>query len=247
MICRIGEQRYNNQGALMTIIRYRNNKDLDIQFDDGYILNHVKYYTFLHKELKNPMFPQVYGVGCIGVGEFNKTEHEKIYAVWSAMLKRCYTVCDRDKSYIGCSVCDYWLNFQNYARWYVNNKWNEECKCVDKDILIKGNKIYSPDTCIFVDEFINSLFTKRQNHRGLYPIGVVLNQNRYKKFNASCNYYGKNKFIGNYSSPEEAFNAYKKFKESYIKQVADEYKNKYPNFPQKLYDAMYNYEVEITD
>ena len=42
----------------------------------------------------------------------------------------------------------------------------------------------------------------------------------------------------------EAFLCYKTEKEKYIKEVADEFK---PYIPQKLYEAMYNYKVEITD
>jgi len=59
------------------------------------------------------------------------------------------------------------------------------------------------------------------------------------------NYKKKTIYIGRFSNPKEAFyDGYKPFKENYIKQVADEYKDK---IPEKLYDALYRYEVEITD
>ena len=50
--------------------------------------------------------------------------------------------------------------------------------------------------------------------------------------------------LGYFETPKEAFKSYKTFKEQYIKQVADEYKDK---IPKKLYEAMYNWKVEITD
>ena len=120
--------------------------------------------------------------------------------------------------------------------------------CLDKDILVKGNKVYSPETCIFVPKTINSLFTKRQNDRGESVIGTSLTQNG--KYRAYCSLInpktGKSKYehLGCYETQEKAFEVYKYYKERNIKEVADYYKDK---IPQKLYDALYNYEVEITD
>ena len=129
----------------------------------------------------------------------------------------------------------------------MENKWTDEINLqVDKDILIKGNKIYSSNTCSLVPQDINKLFVKDRNRRNELPIGVSKIKNslkyraRYRNNNVEIN-------LGSYVSVEDAFNAYKITKENHIKQVADEYKAKYPNFPQKLYDAMYSYEVEITD
>jgi hypothetical protein len=114
---------------------------------------------------------------------------------------------------------------------------------LDKDILIKGNKIYSPDTCIFVPHEINMLFIKRNAKRGKYPIGVSYDKQK-KKFEASCSINNKQKRIGRFSTAEDAFNAYKIYKEGLIKQVATIYKAK---IPYELYNALINYEVEITD
>jgi hypothetical protein len=96
----------------------------------------------------------------------------------------------------------------------------------------------------FCAQKINNLFTKRDNDRGVHPIGVTLDEesSRINKYIASCS-VGKRavKHIGRFSTIEEAFNTYKTFKENYIKQIADEYKDR---IPKKLYDAMYRYEVE---
>lgn len=118
---------------------------------------------------------------------------------------------------------------------------------LDKDMLYKGNKIYSPENCIFVPSRINKLLLKRQNYRGEYPIGVNYHK-RDNIFEASCSIITNNNkkkiYLGRFDNSEEAFQIYKRFKENYIKQVADEYKNK---IPKNLYDAMYKYKVEITD
>ena len=113
--------------------------------------------------------------------------------------------------------------------------------CLDKDILIKGNKVYSPETCVFVPTAINNLFVKKQRSRGDYPIGVRKLKQRYSAY---LGIKGKTKTIGVYDTVEDAFFSYKSAKEVYIRQVADEYKN---IIPTKLYTAMINYEVDISD
>ena len=113
---------------------------------------------------------------------------------------------------------------------------------LDKDILIKGNKIYSPETCAFVPAEINGIFTKTNSKRGVYPIGVSLHKEG--RFQAKVLKNKKQAYIGLFDTPEEAFQAYKKAKEEYIKEVADKWKDK---IDPRVYEAMYNYQVEITD
>ena len=118
---------------------------------------------------------------------------------------------------------------------------------LDKDILYKGNKIYSRETCIFVPQRINSLFVKCDKSRGKDPIGVSdLPSGNYE---VSCgNGYGKSVYLGSYPTKEEAFQVYKQYKEKVIKEVIDSYEGKIPEpFYSKLKTAMYNYEVEIDD
>lgn len=114
---------------------------------------------------------------------------------------------------------------------------------LDKDILVKNNKIYSPDTCIFVPMRINKLFVKGNPDRRTHIINVY--DVGYGKYQARCK-KGTQRYenLGSFNTIEEAFNVYKKEKEKYIQSIADEYKAK---IPRKLYDAMYKYEVEITD
>ena len=119
--------------------------------------------------------------------------------------------------------------------------------CLDKDILYKGNKVYSRETCIFVPQRINTLFTKRDKSRGDTPIGVTPTSSG--NYRVDChNGYGKTIYLGTYSTREEAFQVYKNYKEKVIKEVIDSYKGKIPEpFYSRLKTAMYNYEVEIDD
>lgn len=248
IVDRIGEENHNRKGTLMRIIEYNNAKDIIVEFQDEYKVKvHTEYKHFKKGNIKNPYDKSVWCIGYIGEGRYNIKNHLYIYDKWHDMLKRCYDpyYLNKELTYVDCYVCEEWHNFQNFGKWYEENYYEveEEKMHLDKDILIKGNKIYSPNTCIFVPERINKLFIGRDTVRGKYPIGVSWYK-IYNKFMASCNANSKRIHLGYYDTIEEAFLAYKTFKEKYIKEVADEYKDLIPT---KLYEAMYSYEIEIND
>ena len=141
------------------------------------------------------------------------------------------------------------FEFIRILNWIEKNYYevHGEVMHLDKDILCKGNKIYSRDTCIFVPKRINSLFVKCDKSRGKDPIGV--DQLPSGNYRANCyNEYGKSNHIGTYKTKEEAFYAYKEYKEKVIKKVIDSYEGKIPEpYYSKLKIAMYNYKVEIYD
>lgn len=172
---------------------------------------------------------------------FNNNYNRKIYETWQSMIERCYANNDKWVSYIGCSVCEEWRYYSNFKVWYDKkyiNGW-----ALDKDILIKGNKVYSPSSCCFVPQEINNLTVKQQKEKRGNTIGVfkVKNKNIYI---SHLSKYGKNVYLGSFNSELDAFNAYKKAKEEYIKEVADKWKDK---IEPRVYEALYNYQVEITD
>lgn len=249
-IGRLNETRINNNGEEMRIIRYGNRNDIDVQFDDGTIVENRRYDAFKKGDIKNPMTPSVYGIGCIGIGKFKTTDengkHTKCYNAWLNMLIRCYDPKFHEKhpTYKGCSVCKEWWNFQVFAEWYYEHyyEFGNERMNLDKDILKKGNKIYSADTCTFVPQFINKLFVKCDNSRGEFPIGVCKVGNKFKVRLSK----GKDKIehLGYFNTPELAFRAYKQAKEEYMQQIAEEYKLQLPH---ELYEALINYKVEIND
>ena len=162
------------------------------------------------------------------------------------MLQRCYDPKFHEKypTYKGCRVCKEWWNFQVFAEWYYSHFYELENKMMslDKDIIKKGNKVYSPNTCVFVPHSINTLFVKSNKVRGEYYIGVYKNGNKFEAQLSKGN--GKQIPLGLYDTPEEAFLTYKQAKEAYIKEVAEEYKGK---IDPRAYEALMKYEVEITD
>lgn len=243
---RVGESGVNNQGEAMVIVEYNSYDDIKVKFNRTDEIVNSTYQQFKNGSIKSNFTPTVYGVGVVGA---EKTKHKngkkiKSYVCWSRMLARCYSSFkNKHTTYSDCAVCDEWLYYPNFKKWYNQNIYESlDTLDLDKDILIKNNKIYSPNTCVFVPHNINNLFTKCNLMRGKLPLGVRLLKNG--KYEARCKYKGKLKYIGTFNTEEDAFTAYKQYKETYIKQIADEYKGK---IPQKLYDAMYAYEVEITD
>lgn len=250
---RLGEENYNNFGTLMKIVEYKNCDNIIVEFQDGYKVKvHTQYCNFKNGKVYNPYDKSICNVGYIGQGKYNWKDNFEIYKEWKSMLIRCYEPYTINKypTYIEVIVCKEWHNFQNFAKWYEENYYEigKGKMHLDKDILFKGCKIYSPKTCIFVPERINYLFIKSNAIRGEYPIGVSWYKTS-NKFRVQCKILDKENnrkviHLGYYTTSEEAFLVYKVFKENYIKQVADEYKKL---IPQKLYEALYKYEVEIND
>ena len=253
---RIGEEKYNNQGCLMKIVEYNHSRDMVVEFQDVFKGKvHVNYENFSSGRVRNPYLPNVYGVGITGNKYKAKINDElvKEYLTWKTMLKRCFDKKYKEThpTYDDVTCCKEWLLYENFYEWLHSqpnfDKWyNNEDWHLDKDILIKNNKIYSPETCCLVSQNINSLFLKNQSRRGSFPIGVAKIE---RGFQAKC----RNPFIkwklealGTYSTPQKAFKAYKKRKEFYIKQMA---KTEYEagNITKSCYEAMMCYEVEITD
>ena len=254
-INRTGEESYNSFGSKMVINEYRKWDDVDVYFPEyDWTFEHAQYISFKKGTIKCPYEPRYFGKGYLGEGKYKAFENGKFtdeYKIWYNMLDRCYNpkLHERESTYKNCAVEDYLLNFQHMGEWIEKNYYevHGEVMHLDKDILCKGNKIYSRDTCIFVPKRINSLFTKCDKSRGKNPIGVTELPNG--NYQAYCNDgYGKQIKLGTYSTKEEAFQVYKQYKEKIIKETIDSYEGIIPEpYYTKLRDAMYNYEVEIDD
>ena len=250
---KLGETVMQNCGEVAFVVEYVDYQNITVQFKKTGELVKTRYGAFVKGNVKSHFTPSVFGIGTTGLESIRDENGEILdsYNCWQSMLMRCYSAKYQKKypTYIGCRVCDEWLYYPNFKKWYEENyyKISNKTSQLDKDILIKGNKVYSPNTCVFVPNFINTLFTKRQNNRGELPVGVDYLKAS-KKYRASLSVFkdGKKtkKYLGCFNTADEAFEVYKQAKEEYVKEVADEYKDKIPT---KLYEAMYAYEVSIDD
>lgn len=195
------------------------------------------------------MEEKYFGLG-INDGKYPTNRHHKPlkeYALWYGMLGRCYDekVRDNYKTYEGCTVSDLFLNYTYFYEW-CNSQIGFNCVDyqLDKDIILKGNKIYTDSYCAFVPKRINVLFTKSNNARGEYPIGVSYSK-LHNKYKAQCrNIDNKVIHLGLFYDTNAAFYAYKIFKENVIKEVACKYID---HIDIKVYNALMEYTVNITD
>lgn len=191
--------------------------------------------------------PVMYGVGYHGTLYTNSDEDS--YDRWHWMMNRCYSTAIHKlyPQYENCTVCKEWLNYSNYKLWYDEHKiemkvfWGRVS--IDKDILIKGNTVYSPETVCIVPQTINTLFVTCKEKRGDLPLGVFWDVDK-NKYRACVAAMGKSIKLGTFNTVEEAFDKYKITKEKLIKDVAEKYKDMIPS---KTYEAMMNWKIEIID
>ena len=242
----------SKQGYEVRLNKYKEASNCELEFLNvkfPYKIN-IEIRSFKNKTVRYPYHPSKYGVGYIGIGKFIGGSYSKeniIYDYWDGILRRCYS--ERIKklrnSYSDCLVDECWHNLQNFGEWFEKN-YNPKCMkswCLDKDILVKGNRIYSPETCCFVPNEINVIFTNGYIRRGEYPKGVSYKP-KINKYIAQYQKDGVVTHIGTFKTVDEAFQAYKEVKEKYIKEKADKWKDQ---IDPRVYEAMYNYQVEITD
>ena len=240
---RMGEESINYQGLKMTIINYRTYDDIDVQFEDGSIRKNVRYAHFKSKCIKNFYYPEVFGVGCLGEASCVDSTGKQLrsYKLWSSLLNRCYNSNHKYyKNYGGknIKVCDEWLCYANFKKWYDINYYEIKGKNVelDKDILIPNNKLYSPNACVFVPRQINTFFRGYTKETDL-PKGVSLENGKYRAY---LNIDGKRKTLGKYNTIKEAECVYKQAWLKEIKKLAIKYQS---NIPIKLYDRL----IEISE
>ena len=235
-----------NYGEII-VVKYVSNTEVNVRFISTGYETTCELGNLLKGKVRDRMAATVFGVGIAGgtcVTENGKLERG--YALWYSMLERCYSknATVKYSSYKGCTVSDEFIYYPYFKLWaekqigFGNEGWH-----LDKDILVKGNKIYSPEACCFVPVEINTLLVKRNSLRGEFPIGVGF----YKPLNkyvSRLSTYGKARTLGYFSSVEEAFYVYKREKEKHIKEVANKWKDQ---IDPRVYEALMSYQVEITD
>lgn len=178
-----------------------------------------------------------YGVGINDVHD-GKTPS---YIVWHDMMRRCYGDGHKRPAYAESSMCKDWLLLSNFDRWFYapENGWRPHYQ-MDKDLLVKGNTIYSPDTCCFLPQRINLALMMRKTQRADLPVGV---RSSGKGFVISCSC---NPCRKTFPTIEDAFSEYKKRKESFIKVLAESYYSK-GEITTKVYNALMNWTITILD
>lgn len=232
-----------NEGCEFKIIHIESSSKIKIKFMDNYGYEKlVRATNIRNREIKNPFHKSLYGIGMFGVGEFKSKINNKItyeYAKWQQMMSRAYDVHTklRQKAYQECSVREDWHNFQDFSSWLINQKgyglvgWQ-----LDKDLLVEGNKEYSPDCCVIVPPAINNTLTGSNQNNGL-PRGVCWHIGA-EKYIAQCRVNSKIIHLGYYYDIISAKEAYNNHKLTVLKDLAEVYRD---NIDVRLYTLLMNF------
>ena len=185
-----------------------------------------------------------------------KLVHTREGNLWNQIKKRCKTggkYQEENPTYVGTEMSENFKEFQFFAQWCQRQKgfMSKDSKGafyhIDKDLLVRGNQVYSEEFCVFIPQALNSFLTNNKSNRGMYPVGVSGPQLAYRryKYSARCsNGEGLVVFLGSFETPEDAFYEYKRYKES----VAKEYAEKLQGcVDERVIEALLKYTVDIID
>lgn len=179
----------------------------------------------------------MFGVGINDVKEY--TKGTKPYLVWKSMLARCYSDYTRrtNPAYDGCSVCEEWLTFSNFRNWFFDNY--RDGMQLDKDIIVPGNKVYSPETCCFVPQEVNKLFKGHSRSSGI-SAGVRKQNRRYvAEFRADGRTYK-----ASFPDLNQAQEFYRRHRSERLKAIGESYLAK-GMITDRIYNAIIKYGLEL--
>lgn len=211
----VGDKFVSKNGQVCEVIEYINSGKVFARFENGYV-GPYSVGNLRKGEFSNPLFPNVCGIGYLGIGEFKISERGKksyAYKKWNHMIERCYGSTQERyaPTYAGCSVDPIWHNFQNFAAWIKTQKgYGKSGWHLDKDIICPGNKVYGPEKCNLVPAVVNTFFSKPTKDNDL-PVGVNRSLNKYT---AEARFLNKSTYLGTFSTPDDAHSAFLQFKKS---------------------------------
>lgn len=235
-----GQEYISNFGERFEVVKYYNSRNIWIRFLDNPnytpdLCIKVSSSNYILKgSVRNPYRVNSYG-GIFGIEYSSQLEDKRLcpfYNKWKGILERCFskTYHKNKPTYKDCCVSTYFKYFPNFKNWCLHYLQDLEDKDItnyeiDKDLIFKGNKVYSEITCNLIPRELNVILTNRKRFRGDYKVGVTYHQ-RDKHFRASISIKGKIVFIGSFDTEDEAFLEYKNYKEDYLKHLGEYYYNK---------------------
>lgn len=186
----------------------------------------VRIQNLISGNIKYPYHHSVFGVGYIGEGKYTKKDYTKLYSLWQSMLMRGYDIKYHTKqpTYKDVTVCEEWHSFQVFGVWFEANYiegWE-----LDKDLLMPGNKVYSPETTLFVPRTLNMFLSTNYSTNTSGCAGVELRSDN--KWQASISIDGTRKYLGRFVEKSEAIKVYKLARIERVKYLRNAYKNILP-------------------
>ncbi len=226
------------------VVEYLCANDVTVEFVDTGSIVKTSTPAILRGEIKDRFKPTVFGVGYIGdsVTKVNgKITPE--YKLWCLMLNRCYGKTNRNNlsAYENCTVSENFKNFTYFKDWCNKQVgFNEPLFQLDKDLLMRGNRIYSENTCCFIPQEINVAISVKKDKANSLPVGFS-NYTTQGKFRVELSKRNVSVYLGVYDTIEEGMYVYKQAKEAYIKELANKWKDKLSH---TAYNALMLYTIE---
>lgn len=231
----------------LKVLKYNNTSDVEVEFINTGGRRSAWVSSIMKGEVRDTSVCKINKKGFMDLpNELRRGKHPKSYTVWNGMLQRCYNENMRDlhPTYTDCTTSETFKYFSKFKTWYEQQKGcDKEGWHLDKDILVKGNKVYSETTCCFVPPEINTLILNNKATRGSLPIGMYFEKDT-GKYKVRVSIEGKQKHIGRFKCKEQAFQAYALAKKEQVRFVADKWKDQ---IDQRVYEALMNWEIEIDD
>lgn len=233
----------NSLGDRLTIIEDVSYREVRAVYDTGTEIV-IHYHDVLDLKFSDHMVPRIHGRAFNGGRNKRSGGNKQIYSTWHSILDRCYGNIEGLPTYEGVEVCEEWLNYQNFRKWYEEHpNCGEKGWHIDKDLLVGGRgKIYSPETCTMIPSEINTSIHKiSHKDAGCKSIGVFFHKGM-KKFAASVRYEGIAYKLGFFETEKEAAIVYKYHKEKAVRALAEKYKDK---IEERAYNALSQWTLDI--
>lgn len=199
----------------------KSSRDVSVKFvNTGTEIRGLQRGNVIRGAVHDHMYPSVEGVGFIGKPKSEVCSRSVCYDRWKKMIVRCYSenYHSTRESYKDCTVCDEWLNYSNFEVWFNDNYVTGYD--LDKDLLVQGNRIYSPDTCSFVPPQLNTWIVEK--NKGDCEMGVSRRRHkRTKEFNGLFNVAFGGKYLGRFNDKLVAEDRYREFKKLFFEEYAD--------------------------
>jgi len=227
----IGERWETNEGYVTEIIDGGSKPGYCVIKIENWV-SEITYNSLKRGNVKYPYHKSVFNIGFTGEGNYTAwkdAKNTKAYTTWRSMLLRCYAkeFLIKQPTYKGCSVAKDWHNFQNFGAWFEEHY--QEGYALDKDLLVPGNKVYSPETCIFLPQKLNNFLATQYRSNTSGYTGVCWNKNN-NKWQAVIHSDGKNKYLGLFNSLEDAAETYNKARKIEAEKLKEEYKDVLPQY-----------------
>lgn len=239
----VGDIFPTTKGGECLVIKYEGKTKITVIFKENMnyeIITSSK--TLRAGHILNPYFARYFEFGYLGVGEYKMCDNKKStpsYTAWKFLLLRLFSE-DRlssNPTYRGCSICKEWANFQIFSEWFYSHSSYGLGYEIDKDLLVQGNKHYSPETCVMIPQEINKALKTVQVNT---VVAGVRKRTNTKGYQVRVTENGKRRHVGEFYTVEEASTIYVQAKERYIKNKALEWANR---IEWKAFKALMEWEV----